>query len=266
MPTAKVRGAELFYTLHGDGPPVLMIMGFGASQHSWAPQIAGLAGRFQLCVFDNRGAGRSTASAPPYTMAQLAGDARGVMDAVGWPTANVVGFSMGGMIAQRMALQDRGRVRTLSLLATHAGGWAARPPRAILRSILTAPMRRTQRGRQDWMIRLLHSQKYIDEVGLETVRQSVRERFTSPRPSPKGWRGQLAAILNHATHDELPTLRGLPGLVVCGTGDRLVRPENSEQLADALDAPLIQLDGYGHAIHVEQSQALNAALRRTFMD
>jgi pimeloyl-ACP methyl ester carboxylesterase len=101
VPSAAIDGISLNYEVHGTGEPVLMIMGLGVGLIGWRPQVEDLAGEaWRLCVYDNRGVGRSTAPRPPYTMARLAADALALMDHLGWRQAHVVGVSMGGMIAQ----------------------------------------------------------------------------------------------------------------------------------------------------------------------
>ncbi len=265
MPSAAIDGISLNYEVHGTGEPVLMIMGLGVGLIGWRPQVEDLAGEaWRLCVYDNRGVGRSTAPRPPYTMARLAADALALMDHLGWRQAHVVGVSMGGMIAQHVALTAPHRVRSLALLATHAGGWGARPTRTSLTGVLSAHLSGSTRLRRRALVSMLHSPQFIEQVGLSTVETVLRESILHT-PAPRhGMVGQVSAILRHRTLHRLPDLRGLPSLVITGTADAMVRHENSDAIAAALDAKLLRFPGSGHAIHVEQRAAVSEALRRHF--
>src|SRR6185503_16008027 len=122
MSTLKRPDVDLHYALSGQGPPVLLIQGIGVVGGCWRPQVEALQGRFQTLLFDNRGIGKSTPCAGPISIEAMAEDARALMDAVGWESAHVIGHSMGGVIAQQLALDCPKRVRSLSLLCTFARG------------------------------------------------------------------------------------------------------------------------------------------------
>lgn len=265
MPVAIINGIELYYEHCGSGPPVLMVMGLGAPLEGWTPQLSVLSQQHQVCVFDNRGIGRSAAPPAPYSMDTLAADALGLMDRMGWPRAHIVGLSMGGMIAQRMALTAPERVCSLTLMATHAGGRQALPTQTAVRGILRTRFFGDREARERNLVRMLHAQAYIDSVGMETILHNIRTRMLQhPRPLG-GFIGQLSATLRHNTLQELPSLRGqFPALVIVGGADRMVRPANSKPLAEALGAELLWFEGGGHAIHVEEHAAINAALQQLF--
>src|SRR5580765_2514956 len=115
-------GAKIHYELHGEGAPVLLIMGLGSNAYGWYRTIPWLSERYRVIAFDNRGTGRSDVPDGAYSIAQMAADAAAVLDATGHETARVVGASLGGMIAQRVALAHAGRVRSLVLVCTTPGG------------------------------------------------------------------------------------------------------------------------------------------------
>ena len=119
---AQTDGAQLHYEIAGKGDPVLLIMGLGMASTAWWRTVPVLAKRLRVITFDNRGAGRSDAPRGPYTLAQLAADAVAVLDAAGEERAHVYGFSLGGMIAQELALRHPERVSKLVLGATTPGG------------------------------------------------------------------------------------------------------------------------------------------------
>src|SRR5258707_1069095 len=122
MATAKINGIEIYYEVHGSGEPLLLIIGLGTNATGWYLQIPGFSKEYRVIAFDNRGAGRSENPNEPYTMPQMAEDAIGVLDTLGVDAAHVFGMSLGGMIAQELALRHPERVKTLSLGGTMCGG------------------------------------------------------------------------------------------------------------------------------------------------
>ena len=127
MPRVRVNGVPLHHERTGAGEPLLLISGFTISSAVFEPVLDLYAERFEVITYDNRGSGRSGAPLRPSSMAELAADAAGLLDALGVPGAHVCGLSMGGMIAQELAIRFPERVRGLILGGTTPGG-----PRAVL--------------------------------------------------------------------------------------------------------------------------------------
>src|SRR6185437_12359321 len=119
MPYATHQGVRIYWEEHGSGPPVLLIMGLSFTHEMWYRILPGLARQYRVILLDNRGIGRSDVPPGPYTIRQMAGDAAAVLDAAEITSANVIGASMGGMIAQELALCYPARVQSL-LLGYHA--------------------------------------------------------------------------------------------------------------------------------------------------
>ena len=120
MPKVRVNGIELHYEESGSGDPLLMIMGFGGDHQAWAFQVPAFAEGYRVITFDNRGAGQSEGPDVAYSTRMMADDAVGLLDVLRIERAHVLGVSMGGMIAQEVALNHPRRVRSLQLHCTYA--------------------------------------------------------------------------------------------------------------------------------------------------
>lgn len=118
MPKARALGADIYYEVQGEGPPLLLVSGLGGSASFWSRQLETLARRFTVAVYDHRGVGRSTASPPPYSVQQMAADAAAVLDHLGWDRVRFVGHSTGGAIGQVLAAARPSRIERLVLSAT----------------------------------------------------------------------------------------------------------------------------------------------------
>jgi pimeloyl-ACP methyl ester carboxylesterase len=129
MPKVKVNDVQIYYELHGDGFPLVMINGLGGHVYTWNPDhIRELLKRFKLVLFDNRGAGRTDLSDKEYSIKLFADDTAGLMNVLGIPRAHVFGISMGGMIAQELVINYPKKVEKLVLCSTSCGGAKAVQP------------------------------------------------------------------------------------------------------------------------------------------
>jgi pimeloyl-ACP methyl ester carboxylesterase len=122
MPITTANGIDLYYEVHGEGEPLLLIMGLSLSSKSWFRTIPALSKQYKVIVFDNRGVGVSGKPNSPYSIELMADDAKAVLDAAGVESAHIYGISMGGMIAQRLALKYPEVIRSLILGCTTSGG------------------------------------------------------------------------------------------------------------------------------------------------
>jgi 3-oxoadipate enol-lactonase len=260
MPFIDLSDARLFFDTAGErGSPVLLIMGFGVPGHMWMNQIPTLATRHRVAWFDNCGAGGGTARSRrrPYTMLDLARHAVGVLDHQGWADAHVVGVSMGGMVAQEMALSFRGRVRSLTLMVTHPGGLRhlVPPARSLLAFARSFLGPRAQRSRA--LEQLIFPEAYLAGIDVGPIRAALSERVVDA--APLGDRlAQIAAIITHKTTPRLHRLTGTPTLVVKAGLDRLVRPSASDLLHQRIPgARLVEFEDAGHAILHQCAARLN---------
>ncbi len=233
MPRAKVGELEIHYEASGEGFPLLLIMGLGANLDWWDPRLVqGLSRGHRVFRFDNRGTGRSDTSAEDYTMRNLANDAAGLLDALGIARAHVLGISMGGMIAQELALAHPEKIGRLVLASTHCGGSHAVPPSEEALGIMA---RIATGASAEETARLSVALCFTKETVRENpgaIDAWVREVLKIPTSRDTLLR-QLGAIAGFDTYDRLPGLK-LPTLVLHGQQDILIPPENGSILAKAI--------------------------------
>jgi 3-oxoadipate enol-lactonase len=248
MPYVANEGANLYWQQEGSGPPVLLIMGLSFTHEMWYRVVPALAREYRIIVFDNRGMGRSGVPSGPYTMRRMASDARAVLDAAGVESAHVVGASMGGMIAQELALQHPGRVRSLMLGCTTSSGLFGRWP-----EFRYGP-RKWRGGSREERERSLRSLLYADTTPLARIEEDLRVRCACAW-CYKGFLKQFAAILTWSAYRRLPRIQ-TPTLVLHGDQDRLVPPENGRVLASRIPgARFLLIRDAGHILITDQPEA-----------
>jgi pimeloyl-ACP methyl ester carboxylesterase len=258
MATARINGIDIYYEVHGQGEPLLLIMGLGANTTGWFKQVPEFASQYQVIAFDNRGAGRSDKPDEPYSLGQMADDALGLLDHVGIGSAHVFGMSLGGMIAQELVLRQPQRVRGLVLGGTTAGGPTAifAGPEVVQTFISLGGMPLIQAIEAG--LALIYSESYIKEKKGELVRRMIlNAHLTAPM-----WaiQRQFMAIVGFDTTARLPEIKA-PTLVLAGTADRVMPLENSRALATGIaGARLVELEGAGHGFLVEKATEANAAV------
>jgi pimeloyl-ACP methyl ester carboxylesterase len=256
MPKARVNGIDLQYIEAGSGDPLLLIMGFGGDHLAWAFQTPVFAQRYRVIAFDNRGAGQSDAPDIPYTTRMMADDAAGLLDHLRIERAHVLGVSMGGMIAQELALNHPRRVRSLQLHCT-----LARPDRYMHALIENWRVVRGNVSAEEWMrivaLWLFSPVTYAERP--EFVETIIQTGIANPHPfTLTGFLRQGDAVRTHDTLDRLGTLAA-PTLVSVADDDILVPARCSRALAGAIaGAALTTLDRAGHCHFWERPDAFNA--------
>ena len=164
MPILTTAGASLLYSRAGNGPPVLLIQGVGVVGNGWTPQVDGLRERFTLVSFDNRGIGASTTRDGRLTIEDMAADALAIMDAEGIERFHVAGHSMGGVIAQALALRVPARVKSLAFLCTFVRG---KDGSKITMPMLATALRMrigTRAMRRNAFLELIMPQRYLRQI------------------------------------------------------------------------------------------------------
>jgi 3-oxoadipate enol-lactonase len=231
MPLVQIDAGDLYYEVVGEGPPLLLIAGFSGNTTGWLPVQPALAEHFTLIMFDNRGAGRSCVPPGPYTTVQMADDALALLDHLGVERAHVLGSSMGGMIAQELALGHPERVDKLILNVT-----AARPS-PVLTQFLEANIWAVEHGmppaqRMFWVLPWMASPAIMTRH--ERVVQTLGVRMANPYPAPDaGLIAQAQAIMGHDAMDRVGQIAA-PTLVLAAAEDILTPAAGAQELAEAI--------------------------------
>ncbi|WP_404330966.1 alpha/beta fold hydrolase [Mesobacillus maritimus] len=255
MPIAQANGIELYYEIHGKGEPLLLIMGLSHNCLSWKRSLSTLSKSFQVIIFDNRGTGRSSKPETPYSIELMAEDAKAVLDAANVQTANVYGISMGGMIAQRLAIAYPERVKSLVLGCTTSGGVNHVQPSAEIGMAMLSRASVTPEEAAWAAVPILYSQDFIDNHRDE-IKEDIDVRLQIPTP-PHGYMLQLQACLAHDTHAELDKI-SVPTLVIHGDDDKLVPFENGQTLSQRIKgAQFCVVPGAGHLYVTEAQDTVN---------
>jgi 3-oxoadipate enol-lactonase len=241
------------------GAAVLMIMGLGASSRLWYRLLPWVSRRHRVIVFDNRGTGDSAAVRSRLTMRGLADDACAVLDAAGEESAHIVGASMGGMIAQHLALDHPERVRSLVLACTTAGGRSGAPPWRLLATAALRPLLGSRRT-FPLVAPVLYAPGTLAQQP-ERVQEDLAIRIADST-SPVTVYAQMGAIATHDTRSRLGELAGLPTLVLHGREDSLVPPERARDLAAMIPGARLELiASCGHILTTDaEEQAATAIL------
>ncbi len=264
MPTVRANGIEIRYEVAGAGRPLVLIAGLGYGMWLWHKMIPGLAEHFQVVTFDNRGAGQSDKPAGPYNVGMLAADTAGLIEALGLQDAAVLGHSMGGFVAQELALSRPDLVGALILSATSFAGPNAIPvtPQALAAMLDRSgePLDVLRRG---ITVALAPG---APERRPELFDEIIAYRLTNP-VAPAQYQSQLAVGLGLATLEagfetRLKAVRA-PVLIMFGEHDGVVPPANAELLAREIPhAKIAILPGAGHLFPLETpGEAVDAIAR-----
>jgi pimeloyl-ACP methyl ester carboxylesterase len=237
----------------GKGSPLLLIQGLGYGRWGWDPIIPGLDAEHLVIAFDNRGIGESDKPEGPYTAAEMACDALQVLDEAGIDRAHVFGASLGGMIAQELAVMAPERVDKLVLGCTSAGGPDAVPmPEVTLALLAEAPSLAP-----DVALRRFVENALGERPRAELVDELFALRVLNP-PDPAGWQAQAAAGMGFQGSDEEIAA---PTLILSGTADNVVDHRNSELLAARIPGSRVELlEGAGHLFFWERPDECVAIL------
>ena len=249
MPIAKVGEINLCYEVHGKGQPLILINGFGGTQNALFAMVRAFGKHYRVVTFDNRGSGGSDKPTGPYNVHTMAGDTIRLMDFLGIEKAHLVGMSMGGMIAQEMAIDHPQRVAKLILCSTSAGG---QPFRELWFDLIEASNRGWNRSRSELaevdlrkLIIYGHSRLFNRPFNRLVVASLFR--LLLRLGMTKVPVGQLEAMMSHDALERLDRIQA-PTLVLAGAKDGLMPPHSGEVLASGIrSAKLVIIEGGAHA-------------------
>jgi pimeloyl-ACP methyl ester carboxylesterase len=256
MPTTQVNDIEIHYEERGHGVPVILIMGLGADGSLWEEHAKAYEKHFQCILMDNRGAGRSSKPAGPYTTKTMAEDTAGLMQALGIEKAHISGISMGSAIAQELVLAHPEMVRSLTLVSS----W----PKCDAQTVRIFEMFKAaiQALEPSDFIRLLQLWTFTSEyhnTHMDDLLQREENAKNEPHPMPlSAFLAQCDACITHDALERLESIRS-PTLVTVGNLDIFTPLHYSQTIANKIPgAELFVIPGAGHCHHWEELDAFNA--------
>jgi len=247
----------------GRGDAVILIQGVGVAGCAWAPQVDVFGDEYDCITYDSIGVGNSPGGRTSESITQLVRDAIAVLDSNGVRRAHVVGHSMGGVIAQQLALDYPERVRTLALLCTFSRGREAVTPTWPLIWRGLAAVVGTHQTRSHAMARLISPAMIIRARGIEAVVSELDSAFGRPlaQPPPVAL-AQLKALSRHDSSARLGELRRIPSVVISGSEDPIAPPRYGRRLASAIGARFVEIRDGSHALAIQNADLVNTELRR----
>lgn len=258
MPIADANGQKLYYEIHGEGEPLLCVMGLGADSRAWVLQAPAFSQRHRTIIFDNRDVGQSSyVPEGSYEISDMAADALALADALDLESFHLLGVSMGGAISQEMALAAPERIKTLTLAVTWSSG--GRYAEAKSQSWGRDIQKLTFEEQIESMLLVLFSEAFFEQPErVEFVRNML---LSNPHPQePEAFARQLDACGRHTTIDRLGSL-SMPVHVIGAEHDLLVPVWKSKEIADAIPgAKLTIFDRAAHGVQFESAEELNTAV------
>jgi pimeloyl-ACP methyl ester carboxylesterase len=270
MSSAKINGIDIYYEEHGAGDPLLLIMGLAADSVAWMFQLPDFSAHYRTLVFDNRGVGRTSKPPGPYSIAQMADDAAGLLETVGVERTHVVGVSMGGMIAQELVLRHPHRVRGLVLACTYA-----RPDAGVERQLESSLAFfggsrgangeiKVDLSKVDPMMFFQHLLPTVFNAQfIMTELPKLMQVFSGALQygfSMEAILAQVGATQAHDSYDRLGQINA-PTLVLTGDADQLIPPHNSDVLVEHIrGAKLVKIPGGSHGFNFETPELFNRAV------
>jgi len=266
MKKVKVKNLEIAYNVTGSGDPLILIGGFAMAKETWTNLVTRLSKTFRVIIFDNRGMGETTVTTEPFTIADMADDIVGLMDALEIESAHFFGVSMGGLIAQSLALDYPSRVKMIALgCTTHGGRHAIQSSKETMTILggLSDPNRDPEDAIR-MKLPIMFSDQFLREHQEETE-NFVRISLDS-HPTIEGAKGQSRALSVFNVRRRLGEIK-CPVLAITGSKDRMISPKNSKLLADGVPSgKLYVVNGAGHAFYYEKPDEVSQELTRFFKE
>jgi 3-oxoadipate enol-lactonase len=256
MPAAQVKGIKIDYNVDGSGKNLILIIGLGSDQSNWRLQLPSFMKQYRTITLDNRGSGKSDKPPGPYTTKMMAEDVVGLMDHLDVKKAHILGVSMGGMIAQEIAINHPDRVDKLVLGCTCAridatSGFSMQVSEAIDQYRKSSSDLSTLRKVVYTILDSTFNKATYRILALPLMKTAIS------LSSLEGLDEQLEAVLAHNSAERLGTIHN-PTLVIVGTDDRVIKPSSSDVLASLIPgARLVKVNGGSHGFSGEMSNEFN---------
>jgi 3-oxoadipate enol-lactonase len=259
MPEVRVNGINIYYRVQGRGEPLILIMGLGGECGDWFLQARAFKKYYRVITFDNRGVGKSDKPGEPYTVKTMADDTVGLMDYLGIDKAHILGVSLGGMIAQEVAINYPERVRKLILVSTNAGrDEEGEHSPELLRAM------GLKEGFSDEDIRSVDMGRVMNSLNAHAFSGGAIKMVAVPFCwmrgklfGIEGMKGQFEAAMTHSTLDRLQMIKA-PTLVIAGTEDRIIPHSSADVLASRIPgARLVKIEGGSHTLVAEKRSRFN---------
>jgi len=257
MPYVPTRDINTYYEDAGSGEPLVLIMGISGDLQAWALQVPALSKNFRVITYDNRGAGRTSAPDKPYTIGGMADDLATLLDTLHLEKAHILGYSMGGYVAQEFALKYPGRVDKLILLATAPSidGYG----RVVVRNWIN--VRRSNLSREQvvrFNAQLLYTTELLDDA--PRYERAIQNSLNNPyAQQDHAFIRQAEAVLGFDAEARVSGIKAETLVIGC-KDDLLVPPRNSEKLAKLIPGATLKLLDGGHLGVIENPNEYNAAI------
>lgn len=253
MPYTEANGINLYYEVHGEGYPVVLISGLGSQGQSWDTQVPIYSKHYKVVVFDNRGAGKSDKPKAPYTTEQMADDTAALMDVLSIERAHIVGKSMGGMIAQWLAIKYPERVDRIVMGCS--SGSRDKVGNGILKMGREIASKVGLRAVWFMALHLGYSREYIED-NIDRLNKASELLKESPE-ALEGYIGQSIACEGHNTISELPKIKS-PAFVMMGDSDLITAPARTRELSELIPkSELCVFSDVGHGFWRERQQEVD---------
>jgi len=258
MPKTPVNGINMYYEVQGKGVPLVMIQGFGGNHQAWFFQTPIFRKYYKVIIFDNRGIGRSGRSSESYTIRTMADDVIGLMDYLGIDKAHVLGLSLGGIVAQEIAISYPERVIKLVLGSTLAGSEQNDVNPEMMKAL------GVREGSTDVDIRSIDFRKLMNFMVSAAFNKRLYRmvlvslsKYGLRSVDPEGYLRQMQSVAGYNTLDRLQLIKA-PTLVITGTGDRIISPSMSDLIASRIpNTRLVKVKGGSHAFFMEMRGRFN---------
>ncbi|MGB8506856.1 MAG: alpha/beta hydrolase [Pyrinomonadaceae bacterium] len=258
MPVVNIDDAKVYYEIHGEGEPLILIPGLGTGLWLWFKQVPAFAESFRTIIFDPPGVGRSSTSEGTFTTRSLASTVAELLDTLGIDRAHILGASLGGFVAQEFALAHPRKTQSLVLCCTSAGGARHVPPAASILEAYAANFKLNAETRIRQNLLLSFAPQYVAEHE-EEVEQVLAMRLNN-FVSDEAYQSQVRAGQMHDADARVSQITART-LIITGDADRIVPMENSVNMAAAIPhAKLTVIPGGSHMFFIEKAADFNAAV------